>query len=80
MLITHKNNPSPAYQVYYVIDVNGRKKPNKWGYDVFYLTLMLDGRKNWIDTVGNGKITISDELAAIKEKGGKFPSEILQNN
>ena len=79
MLITHKNYPSPLYQVYYVLDVNGLQKPNKWGYDVFILPLTLAGKKDWLDIKGTSKIFISDDFAGMKEKGGKFPSEILRN-
>ena len=51
------------------IDVNGEKGPNKWGYDVFCLTLVSK----------NGVLRLSDEYASIAEKGGKLPRTILLN-
>jgi len=54
---------------YIVLDVNGSKKPNKWGYDVFWLTIVLK----------NNKIMLTDELASLIEKGGRFPRDILRN-
>ena len=51
------------------IDVNGAKGPNRWGYDVFCLTLVSK----------NGVLRLSDEYASIAEKGGKLPRTILLN-
>ena len=51
------------------IDVNGAKGPNRWGYDVFCLTLVSK----------NGILRLSDEYASIAEKGGKLPRTILLN-
>ena len=51
------------------IDVNGEKGPNRWGYDVFCLTLVSK----------NGVLRLSDEFASITEKGGKLPRTILLN-
>ena len=51
------------------IDVNGAKGPNRWGYDVFCLTLVSK----------NGILRLSDEYASISEKGGKLPRTILLN-
>lgn len=51
------------------IDVNGAKGPNKWGYDVYCLTLVSN----------NGVLRLSDEYASIAEKGGKLPRTILLN-
>ena len=51
------------------IDVNGAKGPNKWGYDVYCLTLVSN----------NGVLRLSDEYASIAEKGGKLPRTILVN-
>lgn len=54
----------------FVIDTNGFKKPNKWGYDVFILTLdtIPDNRNN---------VYISDRICWIYEKGGKRINEVL---
>ncbi len=55
-----------------IIDVNGEKGPNKWGYDVFFLVLSNhDGNLN--------RILLTDELATIVEKGGRLPRNILIN-
>ena len=51
------------------VDVTGAKGPNKWGYDVFCLTLVSK----------NGVLRLSDEYASIAEKGGKLPRTILLN-
>ncbi len=58
-----------AYNVYFIIDVNGKKGPNKWGYDVFFLTLSQK----------NGKLRLTDEYASISQKGGRLPRTILLN-
>lgn len=54
-----------------IIDVNGQKGPNKWGYDVFYMHLTTDTT----DT----KLLLSDNLAGLAEKGGKLARTILKN-
>ncbi len=51
------------------VDVNGAKGPNRWGYDVFCLTLVSK----------NGILRLSDEYASIAEKNGKLPRTILLN-
>lgn len=57
-----------TYWIYFVLDVNGKKKPNKWGYDLFYMGLSNDsGSKPVIDSV----------QCALKEKGGYFVNELL---
>ena len=58
-----------AYNVYFIIDVNGKKGPNKWGYDVFFLTLSQK----------NDKLRLTDEYASISQKGGRLPRTILLN-
>ena len=55
--------------VIFVIDVNGKKGPNKWGYDAFWLTLVKKG-----DT-----LSLTDEYASLSEKGGSLPRNILLN-
>lgn len=51
------------------IDINGLKKPNKWGYDLFVIN--LSKRNN------SSAIIIDDNLCGSKEKGGHFVHEIL---
>jgi prepilin-type N-terminal cleavage/methylation domain-containing protein len=70
-IVTFPNYNSAYYAVPIVLDVNGKKGPNKWGYDVFYLTLSQHS--------GSKNLRLGDEWASIIEKGGKFPRTILQN-
>ncbi len=56
------------YGICFIVDVNGKKGPNKWGYDVFWLTLT---RRD------NGKVRLSDEYESLAEKGGRLPRAIL---
>lgn len=61
-------NSSPKY-IY--IDVNGAKGPNKWGYDIFHLTLQLDKKGElyyYPMRVGCNFI----------EKGGKHAYQLLE--
>ena len=58
-----------------VIDVNGEKGPNRWGYDVFF---MLLSNHNQYES-GSNMIFLTDEFCTIAEKGGKFPRTILRN-
>ena len=55
-----------------IIDVNGEKGPNKWGYDVFFMVLSNHNE-------ATSKILLTDEYCSIIEKGGRFPRTILQN-
>lgn len=57
--------------IFIIIDVNGEKGPNKWGYDVFWLTM--------VKNPNNGTLRLSDEYSTLVEKGGKLPRDILQN-
>ena len=56
--------------VAFIIDTNGDKSPNRWGYDVFWLTLV----KN------NDGLRLSDEYSTLSEKGGSLPRNILLND
>ena len=55
--------------VYFALDINGTKGPNKWGYDLFYMT--LDRRNN--------KLNLTDNVCAMWEKDGKRVSDMLYN-
>ena len=57
------------------IDVNGKKGPNKWGYDVFFMTLSNHNQNNPQDQ----KILLTDEFCSLTEKGGRLPRTILTN-
>ena len=43
------------------VDINGHKKPNKWGYDIFTLQVEGDENKRYITAAG----------CMLPEKGGK---------
>ena len=58
-----------------IFDVNGLKGPNKWGYDVFFMTLSKRDRNGSLEQ----KIYLTDEYCSIVEKGGRLPRTILQN-
>ena len=58
-----------------IIDINGEKAPNRWGYDVFFM-----GLSNHNDyTNPSPKILLTDEFCSIIEKGGRFARTILRN-
>lgn len=68
----YNNTPSGGgYElVNLIVDVNGAKGPNKWGYDVFWLTFSQK----------NGNLMFADEYASLAEKGGRLPRTILRNS
>ena len=52
---------------------NGKKGPNKWGYDLFIL--------DWGDASSSGsQIKLEDRICYIFETGGYRINDILQNN
>ncbi len=69
-VVMFREGGTSYYPVMFVVDINGKKGPNKWGYDVFYLVLSLN----------NGKIRLTDEYASIAQKGGRLPRTILLNS
>ena len=65
LIINNANSSSaPQHSVFFGLDVNGKKGPNKWGYDLFYLTLNREDLKK--DVVATHKV------CAMKEKGGDY--------
>ena len=58
-----------------IIDVNGKKGPNKWGYDVFFMTFSNHNQYNSQEQ----KIFLTDEFCSLVEKGGRLPRTILTN-
>lgn len=64
-----------AYIPIIIFDVNGLKGPNKWGYDVFFMTLTKRDRNGSLEQ----KIYLTDEYCSIVENGGRLPRTILQN-
>ena len=66
-IVMFRPDGSSFLRVCVVVDVNGKKGPNKWGYDVFWLALANR----------NGKVRLSDEYISFAEKGGRLPRAIL---
>ena len=62
-------DPLSHHYIYFGIDVNGEKGPNKWGYDLFYLML---NREN-----SNKDVVAMTEVCELKEKGGSSFTELL---
>ena len=61
--------PFEHHAVFFLIDVNGAKGPNRWGYDLFYITLNRKDMKT--------DVIVANEVCAMKEKGGMYINEIL---
>ena len=53
-----------------IIDTNGLKGPNKWGYDIFYLDF-----KNYASD--GYRVKIEDDICKVYEKGGRTLSQIM---
>lgn len=53
----------------YLLDINGTKGPNKWGYDVF--SLSIDG--------ANTKLVCTEKLKNFYEVGGKSCEDMITN-
>ena len=69
-LFALQNYGNPQHhQVFPVVDVNGMKGPNKWGYDLYMLTFH---RKN-----DGQNVILSNSVCAMKEKGGMFLKEVV---
>ena len=52
------------------IDINGNKKPNKWGYDIFPMIWYSDEKRVWLEANG---------VCTAVEKGGKSSQQMLQD-
>lgn len=72
MLISY-SGPDFSWAVF-IIDTNGMKKPNKWGYDLF----TLDFKNTATD--GTYKMRIEDDKCGLYEKDGYRINDILMNN
>ena len=57
--------------VYFWVDINGNKRPNKWGHDLFDFTLLSDVKKMVLNPVYGGCMVI--------EEGGVYTKTMLQN-
>ncbi len=70
-LILNTDTTGPSnHNIYFLVDVNGAKGPNRWGYDLYYMTLSRKGI--------NRGVIIESEICAMKEKGGMFIDEMLR--
>ena len=69
IMIKNDNPGVSHHQVYFLIDVNGKRGPNKWGYDLYYLTLNREDLKK--------DVIVANEVCAMKEKGGMYINEML---
>ncbi|MFA7658499.1 MAG: type II secretion system protein [Candidatus Gastranaerophilaceae bacterium] len=65
IIFMYSNGFAPTFAV----DINGMKKPNKWGFDVFALSVYGDG----------DSFKIPQGLCGLVEKGGKSTSQMLIN-
>ena len=52
------------------MDINGNKKPNKWGYDIFAFMVMSDKQ--------GAKLYIKPGGCSYIQKGGKSGKEMLE--
>lgn len=68
-LILNDNGTNNTHQTFFMIDVNGKKGPNKWGYDLFYLTFYRTDK--------NKNVHVADGICALKEKGGFWLKDVL---
>ena len=63
------------YRMWILLDVNGERGPNRWGYDVFFMG--WSNHNKYEDASSN--LLLTDEFCSLIEKGGKFPRTILRN-
>ena len=52
------------------LDINGKKQPNRWGYDLFPMIWRGDEIRVWLD---------ADGVCSYAEKGGKTSKQMLQD-
>lgn len=52
------------------VDINGNKKPNKWGYDIFPMIWRSDEQSVWLD---------ADGVCLFAQKGGKSSKQMLED-
>lgn len=68
MLISY-NTKMQTDGMFFILDTNGMKKPNKWGYDIFLLNFQIKDN--------NTAVIINDSLCGSIEKDGYWISDIL---
>lgn len=69
ILFTYDGPPNWSYSGVFALDVNGKKGPNKWGYDVFSFA--------WEEK--NHFVYMQAGNCSLVEEGGRGPKEILTN-
>ncbi len=62
-------SPNFGWGSYFIVDINGKKAPNRWGYDIFNFS---------ISQKDNGSIYIDDQVCWAAEKGGSRLRDILK--
>ena len=65
-----KNVGVSQHNVFFIVDINGSKGPNKWGYDIYYMTLHRSNLKR--------SVVVDHMVCAMKEKGGMYIYEMLR--
>ena len=60
---------------FFWVDINGHKKPNKWGHDIFAFKLVGDGKYVTVQPT-----TLNPTCAMPVEKGGMSAAEMLFGN
>ncbi len=68
-LLVLQNNTNIQHMVFPLVDVNGMKGPNKWGYDLYMLTFHRNNEEQ--------NVILSNNVCAMKEKGGMYIKDVL---
>lgn len=68
-LMINNAQVSSLYSLWILIDVNGEKGPNKWGYDVFWTSMYRENEKK--------NVIVFDEICKMKEKGGVYFRDMI---
>ncbi len=70
-LILNNQTIDPSnHNIFFIVDINGSKGPNKWGYDIYYMTLHRSNLKR--------SVVVDHMVCAMKEKGGMYIYEMLR--
>ena len=64
------NYNSVGYGPLIYVDINGNKRPNKWGYDIFPMIWRSDEQSVWLD---------ADGVCLFAQKGGKSSKQMLED-
>ena len=69
ILANDGSSGSFVYSDWLVIDVNGAKGPNKWGYDVFWTSFYRENEKK--------NVILYDVICKMKEKDGEYFRDMI---